>query len=323
MKRRALTLMLTGGLCGLAGHFVKLQAQQTTQFTQTMLTTLSYNPGVAGLSNGLCISGLYRQQWGAIYDGAAESRTKVNPWNALLLVDAPVKVLKGALSAEVLTDNIGFFKDVSFKLGYTYHLQTSFGHIGIGAQGVFLNKKASYSKYKPVVGGDNTLTGEGDESAMFGDVTVGAYLQGSRDYFVGVSVAHLVPQQNEDMGYHVIGPHLYLNGGYNFSFPDLPKAEFTAAAFMQTDFRRVDWSVSGMATFNRRIWGGVSVRMDALSVLAGINISKLRIGAAYDISLNKLTKASAMAGSLGVFIKYCFKLDTDKVNTVYKNARYL
>lgn len=323
MKRRALTLMLTGGLCGLAGHFVKLQAQQTAQFTQTMLTTLSYNPGFAGLSNGLCVSGLYRQQWGSIYDGAEESRTKVNPWDGLLLVDAPIKALKGALSAEVLTDNIGFFKDVSFKLGYTYHLQTSFGRIGIGAQGVFLNKKATYSKYKPVNGGDNALTGKGDESAMFGDVTVGAYLQGSRDYFVGVSVAKLVPQHNENFGYRVQGPHLYLNGGYNFSFPDLPKVEFTTTGFLQTDFKRVDWSVSGLGTFNRRFWGGISLRMDALSLLAGLNISKIRVGVSYDININKLAKASAMGGSLEVFIKYCFKLDTDKINTVYKNARYL
>ncbi len=323
MKRRALTLMLTGCLCGLAGHFVKLQAQQTAQFTQTMLTTLSYNPGFAGLSNGLCVSGLYRQSWGAIYDGAAENRTKVNPWCGLLLVDAPVKALKGALSAEVLTDNIGFFKDVSFKLGYTYHLRTSIGHIGIGAQGVFLNKKATYSKFDGKVGGDPTFTGKGDESALLGDVTVGAYLQGSRDYFAGVSMSHLVPQYNENFGYRVQGPHLYLNGGYNFSFPELPKIQFTASGFMQTDFRCVDWSISGLASFNRQFWGGLSVRMDALSLLAGLNISKLRVGVAYDVNLNKMIKASTMPGSLEVFFKYCFKLDTDKMNTVYKNARYL
>ena len=312
-----------GSLCGLMAPFTALQAQQTTQFTQSMLNTLSYNPGVAGLSNGLCVSALYRQQWGAIYDGEGESRTKVNPWDALILVEAPVKALKGALSAEVLADNIGFFKDVSFKLGYTYHLQTSFGQIGIGAQGTFLNKKASYSKYRPVAGNDNIVTGKGDESAMFGDVTVGAYLQGSRDYFAGVSVSHLVPQQNEELGYSVQSPHLYLHGGYNFSLPDLPKVQFTATAFMQTDFKRVDWSVSGLATFNRQFWGGVAARMDALSVLAGINIAKLRVGVSYDLSLNRLVKASNMAGSLEICLKYCFKLDTDKINTVYKNARYL
>lgn len=323
MNYRALKFVL--GCClGLAvGHESLLQAQQNVQFTQYMLNTLAYNPGFAGLSNGLCASALYRQQWGNIYDGAGEDKTRVSPWDVMVLVDAPVKVLKGALSMELLSDNIGYFNDITLKLGYAYHLQTSFGKIGLGVQGVMLNKKAQYSKLQPETSGDPVLEGKGDESAFFGDVSVGAYLQGSRDYFVGVSVSRLIPQHNEDLGYRIQCPSLSVNGGYNFSFTSLPKVQFTATAFLQTDFKAVDWSISALATFNRRFWAGLSGRMDAVSVLAGINIMKFRIGLAYDISTTRLIKASAMGGSLEVFVKYCFSLDADKVNTEYKNARYL
>lgn len=323
MKKRAFVFVLGGCLWWAIGCFVGLQAQQNVQFTQYMLNTLSYNPGFAGLSNGLCASVLYRQQWGNIYDGTGEDKTRVSPWNILVLADAPVKVLKGALSMEIMSDNIGYFSDITFKFGYAYHLQTSFGKIGLGVQGAFLNKKAKYSNFKPETSGDPVLDGKGDESAFFGDVSVGAYLQGSRDYFVGVSVSRIIPQHNEDLGYRIQCPLVTVNGGYNFGFPSLPKVQFTATGFLQTDFKAVDWSLSALATFNRLFWTGLSFRMDAVSVLAGVNISKFRIGLAYDIATTRLIKASAMGGSLEVFVKYCFSLDADKVNTEYKNARYL
>ena len=323
MKKSALKFVLGGCLVWAAVGSVGLKAQQNVQITQYMLNTLSYNPGFAGLSNGLCASALYRQQWGNIYDGSGENKTRVSPWDVLVLVDAPVKVLKGALSMEILSDNIGYFSDITVKLGYAYHLQTSFGKIGLGVQGVLLNKKAKYSDFKPENAADPVLSGKGDESAFFGDVSVGAYLQGSRDYFVGVSVSNIIPQRNEDMGYRLQGPLLSVNGGYNFGFPSLPKVQFTATGFLQTDFKAVDWSLSALATFNRLVWTGLSFRMDAVSVLAGINIMKIRIGLAYDIATTRLIKASAMGGSLEVFVKYCFNLDVDKVNTEYKHARYL
>lgn len=89
MKKRAFVFVLGGCLWWAIGCFVGLQAQQNVQFTQYMLNTLSYNPGFAGLSNGLCASALYRQQWGNIYDGTGEDKTRVSPWNILVLADAP------------------------------------------------------------------------------------------------------------------------------------------------------------------------------------------------------------------------------------------
>ncbi|MEG1763224.1 MAG: type IX secretion system membrane protein PorP/SprF, partial [Bacteroidales bacterium] len=60
-----------------------------------------------------------------------------------------------------------------------------------------------------------------------------------------------------------------------------------------------------------------------VTILAGVNIKQFRIGVSYDINATNATFKSAPGGSLEISLKYCFKLDADKVNTNYKNSRYL
>lgn len=315
---RALAICLLLCACGGGRVFAQLEGNQLTQF---MLNTYSYNAGYAGLSNGICVSALHRQQW--LGWGKGTDEKGIAPNSTILLADMPLKVLKGGIGLEVASFNAAWFRDIHVKIGYAYHLQTSFGTIGMGVRAQLESKGLDFTKFKPENASDRILTGKQKENGMYGDVSIGFYLMGNASYFVGLSVNNLVSHKSEKISYR---PQRFLavNGGYSFSFPALPKVEFTPTAYLETDFTTVSWSLAVMGTFNKRFWAGLSYRFeDAVSIMAGMNIAKLRIGVSYDITASKLVKASSIGGAFEIMVKYCFGLESEKVNTEYKNARYL
>lgn len=308
-------------LCGGANGFLFAQ-QEGNQLTQFMHTTYSYNAGYAGLSNGISLSLLHRQQWLGMGRGGGNGK-KIAPNSTLLLADMPLKVLKGGIGLEVASFNTAYFRDIVVKLGYAYHLQTSFGTIGMGVRAQLESRGLDYSKFEPENTADRILTGKQKENGMYGDVGVGFYLLGNANYFVGIAVNNLVAHRSSKIAYRP-SRYIAVNGGYSFSFKSLPKVEFTPSAYLETDFSCVSWSLAVMGTFNKRFWAGLSYRFeDAVSILAGVNIAKLQIGASYDITASRFIKASTIGGAFEITVRYCFGLEGERVNTEYKNARYL
>lgn len=312
-----------GAVCFLSctcGDFLFAQ-QEGNQLTQFMLNTYSYNAGYAGLSNGLCVSALHRQQWLGWGRGSGEK--KVAPNSTILLADMPLKILKGGVGLEVASFNAAYFRDMHVKIGYAYHLQTSFGTIGMGVRAQLESKGLDFSKFDPENASDRILTGNEKENGLYGDVSIGFYLSGNANYFVGVAANNLVAHKSEKISYKPTR-YLAINGGYSFSFRSLPKVVFTPTAYLETDFSTISWSLAMMGTFNKRFWAGLSYRFqDAVSILAGMNVAKLKIGVSYDITASRLITASSIGGAFEIMVKYCFGLEGEKVNTEYKNARYL
>lgn len=318
-KGRIGVVCLLGLACGNGLLFAQQEGNQLTQF---MLNTYSYNAGYAGLSNGICVSALHRQQWIGMGRGGSGQKN-VAPNSTLLLADMPLKILKGGVGLEFASFNAAYFRDILVKLGYSYHLQTSFGTIGMGVRAQLESRGLDFSKFDPENASDRILTGKQKENGMYGDVSVGFYLLGNANYFVGIAANNLISHKSEKISFRP-SRHIAINGGYSFRFQSLPKVEFTPTAYLETDFTCVSWSLAMMGTFNKRFWAGLSYRFqDAVSILAGINIAKLQIGASYDITASKFQKASTIGGAFEISVKYCFGLEGEKVNTEYKNARYL
>jgi type IX secretion system PorP/SprF family membrane protein len=312
-------------------------SQQEPTLSQYMLSTYNYNAGYAGLSNALNATLFYRQQWigmkGAV---SAETGKKSNlsPYNAHVIAEMPIRFLHGGIGLEVSSTTAAQFSDVFIKVGYAYHLQTSFGVIGMGVQARFCNKTIDWASFFPEQQGDPVITGKTKEnnSAFLADAGIGFYLKGNLNYNVGIAFNNIIASRKEDIGFSTMRS-MVLNGGYSFIFPDLPKVEFSPATRLtfilpgNADVKYqtgIYWDLSMLATFNRQFWAGVSYRMqDAVSVLAGFNIKQLQIGVSYDIATTKIIKASVTGGSLEVSIRYSFAIETDKYNSSYKNSRYL
>ncbi|RLD55132.1 MAG: hypothetical protein DRI97_10100, partial [Bacteroidetes bacterium] len=89
-----------------------LFAQQEPQFTQNMFNRVFTNPGFAGIGEGICVTGLVRQQWAGFKDSEGN---KVAPETFLVSIESPVRVLRGGLSALVMQDKIGFTKTITLR----------------------------------------------------------------------------------------------------------------------------------------------------------------------------------------------------------------
>ncbi len=318
--RRA-RLWVAAGISLVCAGVPALGQQEGNQLTQFMLNTYSYNAGFAGMSNGIGVSALHRQQWLGM--GKGTDQKSVAPNSTFLLADMPLKILKGGIGLEVASFNAAYFRDMIVKVGYAYHLQTSFGLIGLGVRAQLESRGLDFSKFDPENASDRILTGKQEENGIYGDVSVGFYLAGNANYFVGVGINNLVSHRSEKISYRPTRK-IAVNGGYTFSLPSLPKVEFMPTAYIETDFTTVSWSLAAMGTFNKRFWAGLSYRFqDAVSILAGMNIGKLNIGVSYDITASPFIKASSIGGAFEVCVRYCFGLEGEKVNTEYKNARYL
>ena len=89
-------------------------AQQDPQFSQNMFNRLMFNPGYAGTSGSICVTGINRSQWMG-FEGA--------PKTFVLGVDMPIEAIKGGVGLTLIQDKIGVENNVYAKLAYSYHLK--------------------------------------------------------------------------------------------------------------------------------------------------------------------------------------------------------
>ena len=95
-------------------------AQQAPIFTNYTNSYAYANAGFLGMSEGINLLGLYRQQWAGFTDGDGN---KVAPQTFLLTGDMPIKVLHGGIGFSVMQDHLGFENNVNIGLGYSFHLE--------------------------------------------------------------------------------------------------------------------------------------------------------------------------------------------------------
>jgi type IX secretion system PorP/SprF family membrane protein len=118
------------------------KAQQAPIFTNYTNSYAYANAGFAGMSEGVNVLGLYRQQWAGFVDNDGN---EVAPETFLLTGDMPFTKLHGGLSFSIMKDHLGFEDNVNVGLGYSYHLDLGGSSLGIGLAGTLLNRTVVFS----------------------------------------------------------------------------------------------------------------------------------------------------------------------------------
>jgi type IX secretion system PorP/SprF family membrane protein len=295
-------------------------SQQDPRLSNYMFNTMQYNPGVAGTSGMVCATALNRQQWIG-FEGA--------PSTTLFNVNAPVKLLgiSSGVGLGVTSDNIGYDKDISILGTYSVLLDIGQGKMGIGINAGMLNKTLN-PEWK-IPGGDahtppsgDPLIPENKESYVAFDAGLGVYYTTGK-YYAAASVTHInQPKIKFTKGQPYISRHYYLTAGYNLQLPN-PAMELLPSAFIVSDGKVVQFSISSLIRYNKKVWGGVSYRPgDALTGIAGVELfNGIRIGYAYDFPVSDIRKSSS--GSHEFMVNYCFDLSTGRSPMRYKSIRFL
>lgn len=303
-----------------------LFAQQEPQFTQNMFYSNNWNPGFAGNENAICAVGAYRYQWAGFQDAEGNH---VAPETFFVSVNSPVKILHGGLSGVVISDELGFEKTVTVKLGYAYQKKIGFGKLGIGVHGDIHNRSIDFSKFKAVDKSDPVLLG-GEQSDMLIDFSLGVFYKVPGSYYFGLSGVNLLESQGSPLtstsggGVRLnLDRTFYLEGGYDFVFPSNPAIEIIPSVLIKTNTSSLQLDIAAIVKYKEAFWAGMTYRLqDAVCLTAGVQYKDIKIGYSYDINVSSLN-LNVTGGSHEVMIGYCFKLETERGRTSYKNTRFL
>ena len=303
---------------------VGLKAQQTPIFTNYQNSYAYVNPGFSGMSEGINLLGLYRQQWAGFVDNDGN---EIAPQTFLLTGDMPFRKLHGGLGFSIMQDKLGFENNVNVGLDYSFHMDLGGSTLGIGVAGTLLNRSVNFSQLNPNQPSDPLLQGLGEESAMLFDFNVGLFWQIPESFYVGVSVINVLESMSkalndnsETSASFTTDRTFYALAGYPFQFEDMPFLTFVPSVSVMTDIASTQFNASARVIYNNIFSLGVNYRFqESVGLMAGINIKDLTILYSYDIN----TMVLGVPGSHEIGLSYCFKLDLDRTPRDYRSVRYL
>lgn len=319
-KLKVIVLAITLTILSLTG----VRAQQAPIFTNFTNSYAYINPGFAGLSEGVNLLGLYRQQWaGGFVD---QSGNSMAPTTFLLTGDMPIRALGGGISFSVLNDQLGYEKNTNVGLGYSYHFDLGGSTIGIGVSASLLNRAVNFGSLVPGQVGDPLLNQLSDESGMLFDLSAGLFWQIPESFYVGVSGINLLEStsrtlgQGESAASFTTDRTLYFVAGYPFVLETMPTFRFVPSVNFMTDIASWQLNAGMKVIYNDLFSLGVNYRpQESIGLTVGLTIKDFVLGYAYDIN----TMGFNIPGSHEIALSYCFKLDTDRTPRDYRSVRYL
>lgn len=306
-------------LIALAG----VRAQQAPIFTNYNNSYTYINPGFAGLSEGVNVLGIYRQQWAGFVDS---ENNEIAPTTLLVTGDMPIRALGGGISVSVLNDQLGFEKNTNVGLGYSYHVDMGGSVMGVGVSVSLLNRSVNFGQLVPGQPGDPLLNQLGEESGMLFDVSAGLFWQIPESFYIGVSGINLLNTTGKALGdgqtaaSFTTDRTLYFVAGYPFVFESLPVLKFIPSVNVMTNLSSAQLNAGMKVVYNDVFSLGANYRpQESVGLTVGLTIKDFVLGYAYDIN----TMGYNIPGSHEISLSYCFKLDLDRTPRDYRSVRYL
>ena len=302
---------------------VGLKAQQVPIFTNHANSYAYANAGFAGMSEGINLLGIYRQQWAGFVDSDGND---IAPQTFLLTGDMPIRALHGGVEFSVMQDKLGFENNINVGLGYSFHLDLGGSTLGIGVAATLLNRTVDFSKLNPNNASDPILQGLGEESAMMVDANLGLFWQMPESFYVGVSVVNILETMSQALGENsessasfTTDRTFYAVAGYPFQFEDMPLFTFIPSVSVMSNLASTQLNASARVVYNNLFSLGVNYRpQESVGLMAGLTIKDITVVYSYDINTTGL-----LPGSHEIGLSYCFKLDLDRTPRDYRSVRYL
>ena len=305
-------------------------AQQDQHYSQYMFNGLVINPAYAG-SNEMISAGLFhRTQWVGFGESSTQSFS----------IHSPVLHESVGIGLHILNDKAGALKNTSIITSYAYKLNVRKGILSMGLQGGVMNYALDNSNIDVKDLNDPKLN---TFSAFKPDIGFGTYYL-RKNYYVGVSVSHLIQSKiNDQLGtddFAQLTRHYYLTAAYQYQinrdFSLIPSIMFKTLRFApkfvsnsNSNFQTSALDLTTHIKYKKMIWFGVTYRMaDSFNAQIGTDISRLvkgmgqglKIGYAYDLTTSKLKNYNS--GTHEIMMVFDFELKP-KANAVNKDIHYI
>lgn len=297
-------------------------AQQAPMFTNYSNSYACVNPGFGGLSDGVNVMGIYRDQWTGFKD--MEGNT-IAPRTLLFSGDMPIKLLHGGVSLSIMNDKIGFEDNINVNLGYSFHMDLGAGTLGLGLAFGMVNRSADFSKYISTNPNDPALP-NGEQSDMLIDANIGLFWQIPETFYIGISATNLFESKGKELSSSsktsssFVGDRtIYLMAGYEYQFNN-PLFMLMPTMCLMTDIASTQINVGAKLFYNNKVWLGTNYRyQESIAAMVGFKIKDIQISYSYDIN----TMGLAVQGSHEVCVSYLFKMNLEKSPRIYRSIRYL
>lgn len=299
-----------------------MMAQQAPMFTNYSNSYACVNPGFGGLSDGVNVMGIYRDQWTGFKDMNGNS---VAPKTMLFSGDMPIPMLKGGASLSIMNDKIGFEENININMGYSFHADLGAGTLGIGLALSMVNRSVDFSNYYPMVDNDPALP-KGEQSDMLVDANFGLFWRVPETFYVGLSVTSLFESKGKELSSSAttsasfVGDRtFYLMAGYEYQFNN-PLFKLFPSMCIMSDIASTQFNAGARLLYNNKVWGGINYRFqESVAAMVGFQFNDIQISYSYDINTMGLT----VQGSHEICVSYLFKMNLEKSPRIYHNIRYL
>lgn len=284
-------------------------AQQDVQFSQYMLNSTFFNAAFAGHDGTTHVSALHRSQWLGYSssfddDGGAPSSQLISfstPFN--------LKSLPLGLGVNIINDRLGLVSNFQMQFSLAYHKQLRRGRLSIGLQPSIISQSIDFSKFRFNDATDPLNTNE-RVSQVSPDLGVGL-VYSTKVYYLGIGANHLLaPSFNFGLSEaasqleNKLETTLNISGGYNYQLTY--NLVLTPSALVKTDLGTYSFDLSAIATYDDKIWGGVSYRDgEAVILLMGYSFLEdniMRVGYAFDYVIDSQSGKSPTSHE--IFIRY-------------------
>ncbi|MFT6501589.1 MAG: type IX secretion system PorP/SprF family membrane protein [Crocinitomicaceae bacterium] len=295
--------------------------QQLPQYSQYNRNQFMVNPAAAGIYDFTDITIGGRYQWAGfenapmtayVYGSAVLSKDKSRYNPSLRTSSCPVWApkantgkVKHALGGQLISDQYGAFRKISFAGTYAIHLPVtkkhnlSFGtRVGL-SNSTFLPDRATVLTSMPGYNGPSTNDPEYDDfvanqsSLNFLDIGAGFYFY-SEDLYIGVSAADLTTDLVKfGTGSANFDPRMHFNFSAGYRIPLNRTISLMPSALVKVMPRApIAIEASVQLEFDERFWVSTSYRhTDAVVLgLGGVISNKFKLGYSFDLSLSKFNQ---------------------------------
>ena len=298
------------------------KAQQDPQFSQNRLNQLTVNPGFAGSTGLINFSLLNRYQWVG-FPGA--------PVTIVFNADASLHLIgsKDGIGLSVVNDVIGFKKNISVGLNYSWRVHVGKGLLGTGVSLGLMNKNLNLDMSGMNRWGNlgnfnlmDSALPRGEASGVLADIGVGLFYQ-CKNLEFALSARHLNQPilSYDESGRYSLRRHYYMSGSYTFQKAN-ERFEVLPSFFFKTDATTWQAEINMTVQYDKRLWGGVGYRFnDAIIITSGAELwNGIKFGYSYDISISSLSRYNA--GSHEFFLAYSVLLNKKRTHK-YRSVRFL